>query len=140
MFACSIILTTSITTNRPCLWPKLNYWAQSIEWLDEVHKPDGSNFELTHLKEAIRYHVANPIRVAKVKKDIRSPVWSGVLEILMAGGGSASEVHQSALMILKMCLLSRQVLKMSFKGIHRCQNLYNTWPEDGAHRLAVAWG
>ena len=115
--------------------------AQSIEWLDEVHKPDGSNFELKHLKEAIRHHVANPIRVAKVKKDIRSPVWSGVLEILMAGGGSASEVHQSAINDFKDVFIKQtsaeDVIQRNPSVPKSLQHLAS---EDGAHRLAVAWG
>ena len=117
--------------------------AQSNEWLKQVSKPDGSAFSSEDLKNAIRYNIAKPIIDARNNKYPQSSVWSGKdsLEILMAGGGVASELHQTAIDDFKTDFTSgnneKDVIPITPS---MPKTLKHQASSEQAHRLAVAWG
>ena len=115
--------------------------AQSIEWLKQLSQADGTPFTEDHLKQAIRFNIANPIIQAKTKKDIHSPVWSGELEILMAGGGAASAVHQTAIDDLGDFFTKQTRAKKVIRRNPSVPRMFSHMTDDqSSHRLAVAWG
>lgn len=115
--------------------------SQSKSWLQQITQPDGQLFTDDHLKQAIRSIIARSIILAKTKKDLRSPVWTGTLEILMAGGGAFSDLHRAAITDFKKDFIKHtQTQNVVLNHPTVPPMLKHECDENTAHRLAVAWG